>query len=155
MTIVIENCAIATVDATGTEHASGHIVIDDGRITAVGEGSGPNGDTRIDGSGCLATPGLVNCHHHLYQSATRGLAQDGTLFEWLAALYPVWAHVDADRVAVARGCATLADRRDAVALDDDVPVAVLGAGGVDRRDRAVLDDDRHDAARRTASRIFS
>ena len=66
MTLVIDNCAIATVDPTGTEYASGHIVIDDGRITAVGEGGGPPGDERIDGSGCLATPGLVNCHHHLY-----------------------------------------------------------------------------------------
>ena len=59
MTTVIENCAIATVDAEGTEHVAGHIVIDDGRITAVGAGSGPAADTKIDGGGCLATPGLA------------------------------------------------------------------------------------------------
>jgi cytosine/adenosine deaminase-related metal-dependent hydrolase len=110
MTLVIDNCAIATVDAAGTEHAAGHIVIDDGRITAVGEGSGPQADTRLDGRGCLATPGLVNCHHHLYQWATRGHAQQSTLFEWLVALYPVWQHIDAAIVdAAARaGLAALA-----------------------------------------------
>ena len=44
----------------------------------------------VDGRGCLLTPGLVNTHHHLYQWVTRGLAVDGTLFEWLTTLYPVW-----------------------------------------------------------------
>jgi 8-oxoguanine deaminase len=109
MTLVIDNCAIATVDATGTEYASGHIVIDDGRITAVGEGTGPPGDQRIDGSGCLATPGLVNCHHHLYQWATRGLFHQGTLFEWLTGSYPIWAHLDGEmeRAAARAGLAAL------------------------------------------------
>jgi cytosine/adenosine deaminase-related metal-dependent hydrolase len=109
MTVVIEGCAIATVDAAGTEHADGHIVIEDGRITAVGEGSGPPG-TRIDGRGCLATPGLVNCHHHLYQWATRGLFQQATLFEWLQGSYPVWANVDGEieRAAARAGLAALA-----------------------------------------------
>ena len=46
------------------------------------------GRRAIDGRGCLATPGLVNCHHHLYQSATRGLAQEATLFEWLVGALP-------------------------------------------------------------------
>jgi cytosine/adenosine deaminase-related metal-dependent hydrolase len=109
MTTVIENCAIATVDAAGTEHASGHIVIDDGRITAIAEGGGPEAATRIDGSGCLATPGLVNCHHHLYQWATRGLFQQATLFEWLTGSYPIWAHVDQEieRAAARAGLAAL------------------------------------------------
>ena len=48
----------------------------------------------VDASGCLATPGLVNTHHHLYQWATRGLAVDSTLFGWLTELYPVWARID-------------------------------------------------------------
>src|SRR4051812_36095716 len=96
---VVERCAIATMDAAGTEHADGHLVIDGDRLVAVGAGSAPEelarGATRrIDGAGRLATPGLVNCHHHLYQWATRGLAQQATLFEWLTELYPVWAHVD-------------------------------------------------------------
>jgi cytosine/adenosine deaminase-related metal-dependent hydrolase len=119
--IVIEGCAVATVDAGGTEHADGHVVIDGDRIVAVGEGRAPETPDahRIDGRGMLATPGLVNCHHHLYQWATRGLAQQATLFEWLVELYPVWAHVDdeiewaaarAGLSALARsGCATTTD----------------------------------------------
>jgi cytosine/adenosine deaminase-related metal-dependent hydrolase len=109
MTTIIENCAIATVDAAGTEHASGHIVIDDGRITAVGEGSANGDGTRIDAAGCLATPGLVNCHHHLYQWATRGLFQQATLFEWLTGSYPIWAQLDGEieRAAARAGLAAL------------------------------------------------
>ncbi len=112
--IAIERCAIATVDAAGTEHGSGHIVVEGDRILAVGEGPVPDelesSARRIDGSGCLATPGLVNCHHHLYQWATRGLAQQATLFEWLTKLYPIWALVDEEiEHAVARaGLAALA-----------------------------------------------
>ncbi|HEY0772762.1 MAG TPA: 8-oxoguanine deaminase, partial [Nocardioidaceae bacterium] len=76
-------------------------------------------DRVVDGSGCLATPGLVNTHHHLYQWATRGLAQDANLFDWLTALYPVWAGLDADVVGAASaaglgwlartGCTTTTD----------------------------------------------
>src|SRR6202035_4267942 len=115
MRIVIEGCAIATVDAVGTECRDGHLVIDDERIVAVGEGRAPDDVSgpearRIDGRGHLATPGLVNCHHHLYQWATRGLAQQATLFEWLVELYPVWALIDAETCsATARaGLAALA-----------------------------------------------
>ena len=79
MRTVIENCAVATVDAARTEHESGHVVIEGNQIAAVGGGpaAGDFGEEtrRIDGGGCLATPGLVNCHHHLYQWASRGLAQ--------------------------------------------------------------------------------
>ena len=57
----------------------------------------------------LATPGLINCHHHLYQHATRGLAQQATLFEWLVELYPVWARIDerSERAAARAGLAAL------------------------------------------------
>ena len=109
--LVIENCAIATVDPHGNEHKTGHIAIEDGRITAIGENTAPPTDARrIDASGCLATPGLVNCHHHLYQWATRGLAQQATLFEWLQELYPVWARLDGEieRAAARAGLAALA-----------------------------------------------
>ena len=112
---VIEGCAIATVDARRAEHADGHLVLEGPRIAAVGPGPAPEAwraraDRRIDGGGRLATPGLVNCHHHLYQWATRGYAQEATLFEWLVALYPVWQHIDAGVVdAAARaGLAALA-----------------------------------------------
>ena len=93
--LVIEGCAVAA--AAGDEYDSGYVAVEDGRISSVGDGRAPeeySGVPRIDGSGCLATPGLVNCHHHLYQWATRGLAQQATLFEWLVELYPIWAHID-------------------------------------------------------------
>ena len=101
--IVVENCAIATVGAAG-ELGSGHLVVDGARIVAVGPGPAPDGlagmeaARRVDGAGCLATPGLVNCHHHLYQWLTRGLAQQSNLFDWLTELYPVWARIDAEMV---------------------------------------------------------
>jgi len=111
---VIEGCAIAAMDAAGTEHADGHLVIEGDRLLAVGPGPAPEDlardARRIAGAGRLATPGLVNCHHHLYQWATRGLAQEATLFEWLVALYPVWAHVDDETewAAARAGLAALA-----------------------------------------------
>jgi len=98
--IVIENAYVATV--SGDEYESGHVAIDGNRIASVGPGPAPDSPgPRIDGSGCLATPGLVNTHHHLYQWLTRGLVQDGTLFEWLTTLYPVWARIDAESVHAA------------------------------------------------------
>lgn len=100
--IIIEGCAVATVDADGTEYADGHVVIDGDRIVTVGSGHAGRyhrSVRRVDGTGCLATPGLVNTHHHLYQWATRGVAQQENLFGWLTALYPVWAGLDADVVA--------------------------------------------------------
>jgi cytosine/adenosine deaminase-related metal-dependent hydrolase len=118
---VISGCAIATVDAAGTEYRDGHLVLRDGRIDAVGAGPAPEipGAAVIDGTGCLATPGLVNTHHHLYQWATRGLAPDGTLFEWLTTSYPVWEHLDEEVVGAAAeaglvwlamtGCSTTTD----------------------------------------------
>ena len=133
MRTVIEGCAVATVDRAGTEHRDGHLVVDGERIVAVGEGPAPadalDGARRIDGSGCLATPGLVNCHHHLYQWATRGLAQQATLFEWLTELYPVWAHVDGEiQWAAARaGLAALA-RSGCSASTDHHYVFPRGAG---------------------------
>jgi cytosine/adenosine deaminase-related metal-dependent hydrolase len=95
---VIEGAAVATVDASGTEHADGHVVVSGGRIAAVGAGRAPAwvvpaGARRLDGAGCLLTPGLVNTHHHFSQWLTRGMAADAGLFEWLTALYPWWACV--------------------------------------------------------------
>src|SRR5664279_2920829 len=101
MRTVITGCAIATVDVVGTEHSSGYIVVEDQLILAVGAGSVPavlQVDRVIDAIGCLATPGLVNTHHHLYQWATRGRAVDSTLFQWLTELYPVWARIDEQTV---------------------------------------------------------
>ncbi len=107
--LILDGCAIVTMDGPRTEHARGYLVTDGNRITAVGPGSPPadltgpeDGEVRrIDASGCLATPGLINTHHHLYQWATRGLAADATLFGWLTELYPVWAAMDAELVEAA------------------------------------------------------
>ncbi|WP_344589787.1 8-oxoguanine deaminase [Actinomadura vinacea] len=99
MTVVIENAHVVTV--SGAEYRSGHIVVEGDRITAVGPGPAPAvpGDAeRVDAAGHLATPGLVNTHHHLYQWASQGLATDGTLFEWLTTLYKPWSKMDAEVV---------------------------------------------------------
>ena len=104
--LVIDGCYIATVDEAGTEHPAGYLVIDGDRIAAVGSGPLPPhyaAAERVDGSGLLATPGLVNTHHHLYQWITRGYAVDDTLFGWLTTLYPVWAGLDADLVHASAG----------------------------------------------------
>jgi len=98
MTVVIEHAHIAPVGAPEIE--DGHVVVEGDRITAVGAGPAPEPGAarRIDATGCLVTPGLVNTHHHLYQWATQGLHQDSTLFDWLTGLYETWAGIDAEVV---------------------------------------------------------
>ncbi|MBN9744197.1 8-oxoguanine deaminase [Amycolatopsis sp. A1MSW2902] len=136
MRTVVENAAIATV--SGPEYRNGHVVLEDDRIAAVGDGGFTGeADERVDASGCLVTPGLVNTHHHLYQWATRGLAADHTLFEWLVALYPVWAKLDeeithaAGTAGMARlalsGCTTVADHHYVFPSDGGDQVAALVA----------------------------
>lgn len=118
------------------------ILIRDGAIAAVGRAAaamaGPDAD-RHDLSGCVVTPGLVNTHHHLYQTLTRAVpaAQDATLFDWLRTLYPIWARYTPDHVALATrlglaelalsGCTTSADHLylfpGATRLDDTVHAA--------------------------------
>jgi cytosine/adenosine deaminase-related metal-dependent hydrolase len=121
--VVIEGCAVATIDAVGTEHESGHVVVEGNRIVAVGGGPASEDAGKktwcFDGRGCLATPGLVNCHHHLYQWATRGLAQQATLFEWLVELYPMWAFVDEEieHAAARAGLAALARSGCSTSMD--------------------------------------
>jgi cytosine/adenosine deaminase-related metal-dependent hydrolase len=99
--VVIDGAHVVTMDPGKSEYTSGHVVLEGNRIAAVAAGPAPRDleDARyIDGSGCLVTPGLVNTHHHLYQWTTRGHVVDGTLFEWLTALYPVWGCIDEDIV---------------------------------------------------------
>ncbi|MFH8982353.1 8-oxoguanine deaminase [Streptomyces varsoviensis] len=130
---VIENCAIATVDADGTEHASGHVVIAGDRIESVGAGRAPDGLAnvvrRVDGTGHLLTPGLVNTHHHFYQWLTRGLATESRLFDWLVALYPVWARIDEPMVhAAARGSLAMMARGGVTTAADHHYIFPRGAG---------------------------
>jgi len=110
--VMVSGCHVVTMDGDRAEHASGHIAIEDNTITSVGPGPAPAdldlaGARVVDGAGCLATPGLVNTHHHLYQWATRGMAVDSTLFGWLTELYPVWARID-ERVVADSATAALA-----------------------------------------------
>ncbi|MBW1596096.1 8-oxoguanine deaminase [Streptomyces sp. JJ38] len=131
--IVIENCAIATVDANDTEYAAGHVVVTGNVIESVGAGAAPAGlenvVRRIDGSGHLATPGLVNTHHHFYQWLTRGLAQDANLFDWLVALYPTWARIDEEMVhSAAQGSLAMMARGGVTTAMDHHYVFPRGGG---------------------------
>lgn len=131
--IVIENCAIATVDANDTEYASGYVVVADNRIESVGGGKAPadleNVARRIDGTGHLVTPGLVNTHHHFYQWITRGLATDHNLFNWLVALYPTWARIDEPMArAAARGSLAMMARGGVTTAMDHHYVYPRGSG---------------------------
>ena len=87
MPVTVNGCAIATVDRRRDRVRVRPPPLRGRPDRAVGDGPA-DGDTVIDGTGLLATPGLVNSHHHLYQWATRGFVPDGTLFEWLTGLSP-------------------------------------------------------------------
>jgi cytosine/adenosine deaminase-related metal-dependent hydrolase len=110
---------VVTLDDEGTEHPDGWILIEDGFVASVGSGAEPDADERESLAGAVVTPGLVNTHHHLYQTLTRARAQEATLFEWLVELYPTWARIDAEaEYAAARtglaelmlsGCTTVFD----------------------------------------------
>ncbi|WP_406428040.1 8-oxoguanine deaminase [Streptomyces sp. NBC_00147] len=140
--IVIENAAIATVDANDTEYASGYVVVADNKIESIGAGQAPAGlenvVRRVDGTGHLVTPGLINTHHHFYQWITRGLATDHNLFNWLVALYPTWARIDEQmaRVAAQGSLAMMARGGVTTAMDhhyvypkgsSDLSGAIIGA----------------------------
>lgn len=110
---------VVTCDDAGTEHPSGWVLVENGAIAAVGAGDEPQAEERVDLGGAVVTPGLVNTHHHLYQTLTRARAQEADLFSWLRELYPVWARLDAEaEYAAARtglaelalsGCTTVFD----------------------------------------------
>ena len=105
---ILNDCHVLTLNPQRDEYPGGYVAVDGDQITEIGPGPVPEhlaGLTRIDASGCLAMPGLVNTHHHLYQWATRGRACDAPLFAWLTELYPVWARIDAGIVRAAAAAA--------------------------------------------------
>jgi len=106
--VILTNCLVVTMDDAGTEHERGWVSIENGLIAATGGGEppAPGEDLR----GAIVTPGLVNTHHHLYQTLTRARAQQADLFTWLRELYPVWARLDAEmeHAAARAGLAELA-----------------------------------------------
>ncbi|HEX4929552.1 MAG TPA: amidohydrolase family protein, partial [Gaiellaceae bacterium] len=110
MSRVYANAWIVTCDEAGSEHESGWLLVEDGLVASVGSGPEPAAKERVDLGGAVVTPGLVNTHHHLYQTLTRARAQEASLFGWLRELYPVWAGIDADAeyTAARTGLAELA-----------------------------------------------
>jgi cytosine/adenosine deaminase-related metal-dependent hydrolase len=117
--MLLQNGWICPFDDSGRELEDGWVLVRDGLVEAVGDGAPPVADDVVDLGGAVVTPGLVNTHHHLYQTLTRARAQEATLFEWLRELYPVWAQIDAEaEYAAARtglaelalsGCTTVFD----------------------------------------------
>ena len=94
-------------------------------------------DRVIDAGDMVVLPGLVNTHHHLYQTLTRALAPDSGLFDWLKTLYPIWARMDGEAVYVSAltgmaelilsGCTTSSDHLylfpNGAKLDDEIRAA--------------------------------
>jgi cytosine/adenosine deaminase-related metal-dependent hydrolase len=110
MTTLLHSAYVVTMDDERTEHEDGWVLLQDGTVEAVGGGAPPEADERVDLGGALVTPGLVNTHHHLYQTLTRARAQQADLFSWLKTLYPIWARLDgeAEYAAARTGLAGLA-----------------------------------------------
>ncbi|HEX9859257.1 MAG TPA: 8-oxoguanine deaminase, partial [Paracoccaceae bacterium] len=103
--ILIRGAAVVvTMDAGRREIAGGDVLIRGGVIAAVGQGLAlaAGGGRVIEARGCVVTPGLVNTHHHLYQTLTRVVpgGQDALLFGWLKTLYPIWARFGPEEMFV-------------------------------------------------------
>lgn len=120
--IVLSHCRlVATVDDPGAERRDVDITIRDGWITAVGKRAPREYDEVVDCRDMLVLPGLVNTHHHLYQTLTRGFPESvgQPLFPWLQMLYPIWAGLDEEMIYASTraglaelalsGCTTAAD----------------------------------------------
>ena len=141
-TLLIRNAdCIATLDDTRRELPNASILVRDGVIEAIGPAAGlpPLADEVIDATGHLVVPGLVNTHHHMYQSLTRAIpqVQDAELFSWLRGLYPIWAGLTPEMVQVSTqvamaelllsGCTTSSDHLyiypNGVRLDDSIEAA--------------------------------
>jgi cytosine/adenosine deaminase-related metal-dependent hydrolase len=96
MRTLFANGHIAAMDEAGTEIANGWLLVDDGFVEEVGSDNPPPAEAYENLAGALVTPGLVNTHHHLFQTLTRTRAQQADLFTWLKHLYPLWQQIDAD-----------------------------------------------------------
>ena len=92
---------VLTMDDALTECSGTDILIRDGVIAGIGKNLTSAGDI-VDVSSCVVTPGLVNTHHHLYQTLTRAVpgGQDALLFGWLKTLYPIWARFGPEEMFV-------------------------------------------------------
>src|SRR5579872_1021755 len=123
-TLLLRHAAlVATFDDADQIFVDGGLFARDGIIEAVGTTASlpQTADEIVDASGMLVLPGLINTHHHFYQTLTRNLpqAQDFPLFPWLVAHYPIWGRLTSEAVrtstavAIAElmlsGCTTAAD----------------------------------------------
>jgi len=103
---------VATMDGDGRELAGGYVLVEGNRIVDVGtDPAGVEADEVVRGSGKVLLPGLVNTHHHLYQSLFRNVpgASEAKLFDWLVFLYERWKRLgeEAMRVASTVACSEL------------------------------------------------
>ncbi len=139
-TLLLKNIhTLATMDDARRELHDAWITVRDGVIEAVGNGQAPATAAAeiYDLHGHVVLPGLVNTHHHMYQTLTRVIAQDRELFGWLRALYPIWARMNGEAVYVSAklamaelmlsGCTTSSDHLyiypNDVAIDDEIRAA--------------------------------
>ena len=140
-TLLIKNAYIATMDDHQREIPEGGLLIRDGFIEQVGQIANlPNtADEVLDLTGHILLPGLVNAHHHFYQTLTRAVpaAQDANLFNWLKTLYPIWARLTPEDIFISTstalaelalsGCATASDHLylfpNGSKLDDEIAAA--------------------------------
>jgi len=140
--LLLKNALVLlTMDEARRELAGGSVLIDGNRIASI-HGAGevlPAADEVIDCTGHVVMPGLINTHHHMYQSLTRAVpaAQDADLFNWLKALYPIWARLTPEMVRVSTqtamaelmlsGCTTSSDHLyiypNGCRLDDSIEAA--------------------------------
>jgi len=141
-TLLIKNAYIATMDDHQREIPEGGLFIRDGIIEQVGQIANlPNtADEVLDLTGHILLPGLVNTHHHFYQTLTRAVpaAQDANLFNWLKTLYPIWARLTPEDIFISTstalaelalsGCTTAADHLylfpNGSKLDDEIAAAL-------------------------------
>ena len=144
LTLIRNADVLACMDDARREIAGGWVWFRDGVIEAVGTAADvesylADADEVIDASGCIVTPGLVNTHHHLYQTLTRALpgAINTSLFGWLKRLYPIWAQYRPEDVFAATqlglaelalsGCTLSSDHLylfpNGVTLDDTIAAA--------------------------------
>jgi cytosine/adenosine deaminase-related metal-dependent hydrolase len=99
--ILIRNAdVVVTMNATRQELTATDLHLKDGVVHAIGKGLSVPAAQVIEARGCVVTPGLVNTHHHLYQTLTRAVpgGQDALLFGWLKTLYPIWSRFGPDEM---------------------------------------------------------